>query len=272
MRLGQLAIAAALIGAVAPACAGVLEFTGPLVQGGLVEGHVEPGSSVAVDGRAVRVSPEGIFLMGFGRDATEATVEVTHKDGTREQRRLEVGKRAFDIQRIEGLPEKMVTPPPELMERIRLEGEKVDQVRRRDDARTDFLAGFAWPAIGPISGVYGSQRILNGEPRAPHYGVDIAAPRGTPVLAPADGIVTMVADLYFTGWTVILDHGFGLSSVLMHMDAALVHEGQRVKRGDPLGKLGATGRVTGPHVHWGMNLFRTRLDPALLVPPMPKPE
>ncbi|MCC6471269.1 MAG: M23 family metallopeptidase [Alphaproteobacteria bacterium] len=268
-----MAFAAVLLLLCAPiARADPVTFTGPLTQGGLVEGHVAPGSKVSVDGAPVRVSPEGVFLAGFGREAVKAIVEVASPDGSRETKVLAVAPRKFDIQRVDGLPERMVTPPPEVLERIKAEGAMVREVRRRDDARTDFLAGFLWPVTGPISGVYGSQRILNGQPRAPHYGVDIAVPTGTPIMAPADGMVTMIADLYLTGWTVILDHGHGLSSVFMHLSEVAAKDGQRMGRGAPIGKAGATGRATGPHLHWGLNLFETRLDPQLLAPPMPKPE
>ncbi len=270
MRRPAAAAALALVVAAAPARAGALEFSGAFVQGGLVQGRAEPGATVALDGRPVRVSPEGVFLLGFGRDAAKATLEVTGPAGSRETRVLEIEKRKFDIQRIDGLPEAFVTPPPEVEARIKQEGELVDRARRRDDARTDFLKGFDWPVQGRVSGVYGSQRVLNGKPRAPHYGVDIAGPVGTPVLAPAPGVVTLAADLYFTGWTVILDHGHGLSSVFMHMAEATAKEGQRLAKGEQVGRLGATGRATGPHLHWGMNLFGVRLDPQLLAPPMPQ--
>jgi murein DD-endopeptidase MepM/ murein hydrolase activator NlpD len=156
------------------------------------------------------------------------------------------------------------------MERITRERATLAALRAVDSATPNFAAGFHWPAIGRISGVYGSQRILNGEPRAPHYGVDVAGAVGTPIKAPAAGIVTLAADLYFTGWTVILDHGHGLSSVFMHLDSIAATQGQALKKGEVLGKLGATGRATGPHLHWGLNLFETRLDPQLLVPPMPE--
>ena len=261
-----------MLAAFVPSRAATLEVAGQAVQGGLVQGRVDPGSAVMVDGRPVRVSPDGEFLIGFGREATKAALEIAYPDGKRERRDIAVAPRRFDIQRIDGLPEKMVTPPPEALERIKRENEQVAAVRRRDDARTDFRAPFQWPVLGRISGVYGSQRILNGQPRAPHYGVDIASPVDTPIRAPADGIVTLAADLYFTGWTVILDHGHGLSSVFMHMNAIAAEAGQRLRQGDMLGRLGATGRVTGPHLHWGMNWFSTRLDPALLVPPMPPAE
>jgi murein DD-endopeptidase MepM/ murein hydrolase activator NlpD len=254
----------------APAKAQDVAFSGPLVQGGLVEGRAQPGSKVALDGRPLRVSPEGVFLLGFGRDAAKATLEITPPGGAARLHALTVKKRKFDIQRIDGLPEAFVTPPPEMEARIREEGERVDRARKLDDARTDFLEGFIWPVTGRVSGVYGSQRILNGKPRAPHWGVDIAAPVDTPILAPAPGVVTLAADLYFTGWTLILDHGHGLSSVFMHMTRVTAREGQRVRRGEEIGRLGSTGRATGPHLHWGMNLFAVRLDPQLLAPPMPQ--
>ena len=122
---------------------------------------------------------------------------------------------------------------------------------------------------GIITGVYGSRRILNGQPRAPHYGIDIAAPKGTPVIAPQDGIITMVDDLYFTGWTIIMDHGHGLSSTFLHLDQTAVEEGQTVKRGEALGTVGSSGRSTGPHLDWRINLFEKRLDPMLVAGPMP---
>lgn len=245
-------------------------FKGALVQGGLVEGQAPRGTTITADGKPMRVSPDGIFLVGAGRDAKAVALEIVYPDGKREAKPLAVKPRPFAIERIDGLPEKMVTPPPEVQARVKAEGEQVREVRKRDDARLDFHVAFDWPVTGRISGVYGSQRILNGEPRAPHYGVDIAGATGTPIKAPAAGIVTLAADLYLTGWTVILDHGHGLSSVFMHMESLAAKPGQALKKGEVLGKLGATGRATGPHLHWGLNLFETRLDPQLLVPRMPE--
>lgn len=272
MRAARRLVLCALLWA-APALAGPLELDGKLVQGGLVLGRAEPGARVVLDGRAVRVAADGRFVIGFGRDAPpEAVLTVTNPAGAVEERRLAIAQRSYDIQRIDGLPDAMVTPDEADLKRIAVEAERVAAARAVDSAVPYFADGFVWPALGPISGVYGSQRILNGQPRAPHYGVDIASPVDTPIRAPADGIVTLAADLYFTGWTVILDHGHGLSSVFMHMNAIAAEAGQRLRQGDMLGRLGATGRVTGPHLHWGMNWFSTRLDPALLVPPMPPAE
>ncbi len=165
----------------------------------------------------------------------------------------------------------MVTPDAKVLKRIRREAKAIGKIRRLDTAETWFADGFVWPVRGPISGVFGSQRILNGEPRCPHYGVDIAAPRGTPVTAPAPGRVALAeADLYFTGGTVMLDHGHGVSSVFSHLDRVSVTVGQVLRRGEALGTVGASGRATGPHLDWRVNWFAERLDPALLVGPMEK--
>lgn len=246
---------------------------GEFIQGGLVVGQVPAGSRVVHDGRVVRVGPDGHFILGFDRDApVESQLVVALPDGAEVQRRLQVQARDYDIQRIDGLPERKVTPKPEDLARIRADSAAVGQARRRDDARTDFLSGWRWPVIGRVSGIYGSQRILNGEAKRPHFGVDIAAPEGTPVYAPADGIVSLLhPDMFYSGVTLLLDHGHGLSTSYLHLKRALVQEGEAVRQGQVIGEVGATGRATGPHLHWGMNLFRTRLDPGLLVGPMPEP-
>lgn len=253
-----------------PVQASDLAFEGDFVQGGLVIGRTTPGSAVQVDGRTVRVSPEGLFLMGFDRDAgNNVELHVTDPDGGNLVRRLSVAPRKFQIQRIDGLPPKKVTPDPAVLERIRAENALIQAARRKDTAETFFQTPFIWPVHGRISGVFGSQRILNGKPRSPHSGVDIAAPTGTPVVACADGVVSLIhPDMFFTGKTVVIDHGHGLSSVYIHMSEIQVREGQRIGQGIQIGKVGASGRATGPHLHWGVSLFQTRLDPALMVPAM----
>jgi len=249
-----------------------VRLDGPRVQGGLLRGRVPPGSTVEYEGEAVRVSADGWFLVGFGRDAPpEAEFAVTYPNGRRERQLLEVERREYDIQRIDGLPPSKVTPSEEDLARIRREVRIVGQAREIDDARTDFLSGFQWPVRGIISGVYGSQRILNGEPRRPHFGIDIAAPQGTPVMAPTDGVVTLAhPDMYFSGGTMIVDHGHGLSSAFLHLSRILVDRGERVVQGQVIAEVGSTGRSTGPHLDWRINLFGRRLDPSLLVGPMPK--
>ncbi len=254
-----------------PAQAAELVLEGDFLQGGLVYGQAAPGAEVTLDGRRVRVTAAGRFIFGFGRDAPpDAVLEVVWLDSRVELRQLAVAKREYNIQRIDGLPPKMVTPPESVLARIRAENGRIAEARAVDRAEPLFESGFVWPALGPISGVYGSQRVLNGEPKRPHFGVDVAAPVGTPVVAPADGVVAIADDdMYYTGGTVILDHGHGLTSAYLHMKEVLVKEGARVRQGDPIGSVGATGRVTGPHLDWRINWFDQRLDAALLVPPMP---
>ena len=221
----------------------------------------------------MRVSGEGWLLVGFGRDAApEAEVVITGPDGGRERIVLAVAPREYRKERIDGLPAAKVAPRDEgELARIEREARRVAEARTLDDPRTDFRSGFRWPVTGRISGVYGSQRILNGEPRQPHYGVDIAAPAGTKVRAPADGLITFAEpDLFLSGGTLIVDHGHGLSSAFLHLSRILAKPGDRVRRGKPIAEVGATGRATGPHLDWRVNLFERRLDPALLVGPMPK--
>jgi murein DD-endopeptidase MepM/ murein hydrolase activator NlpD len=250
-----------------------LSFTGEPVQGGLLFGLTAPGARVQVDGRPVRVSPNGAFLVGFGREQIDpVTVSVIGEDGITLSRTLDIRPRVYSIQRVDGLPGSRVTPPPEVSQRIAREAARISLARNHDDDRADFESGFIWPLQGPITGVYGSQRILNGEPRQPHYGVDIAAPSGTPVVAPADAVVSLVEpDMYFSGGTLLMDHGHGLSSTFIHLSKILVAQDQQVKQGQVVAEVGATGRASGPHLDWRMNLFETRLDPAQVVGPMPEP-
>lgn len=248
-----------------------LRLEGELAQGHLVVGHTDPAARVRFDDRTVRVSPAGVFLIGFGRDAAAGQrLVVELPDGPRIERELTIAERDYAIQRVDGVPPETVDPPDSAMERIREEIRRVRQARLRDDPRTDFDAEFQWPVHGPITGVYGSQRIYNGEPGRPHYGIDIAAPAGTPVRAPAAGRVTLADDaLYFSGGTLILDHGHGLSSTFLHLQRLTRERGDHVERGEIIGEVGASGRATGPHLDWRLNLLDRRLDPATLVGPMP---
>lgn len=244
-----------------------LELNGEAVQGGLMFGRAEPGSAVRLDGLDVMVSDTGRFVIGFGRDESGTRIlSVNGPGGAEETIELTVAARDYRIERVDGLPPRTVTPDPESLERIRRDAALVRSARALRDERTDYAAGFAWPARGRISGVYGSQRVLNGEPRRPHFGVDVAAPTGTPVLAPAPGIVTLAEpDLYYSGGTLVLDHGQGLSSSFLHLSALHVAVGDRVETGDLIAEIGATGRATGPHLDWRMNWLDKRVDPQLLV-------
>jgi len=255
------------LAAVDSAAACDIPLQGQAVQGGLVIGRAPVGAQVRIDGRRVRVAPDGLFLLGFGRDApATSTVKVGAVICT-----ISVEKRAYKITRINGLPKGKVTPTkPADLKRIKADNAAIGKVRKLDTAITDFAGGFQWPLKGRISGVYGSQRFLNGKPRRPHNGVDVAAKAGTPIRAPAPGRVALVhQDMFFSGKTLMIDHGHGLSSVYIHMNAITVKPGQRVKTGDLIGKVGMTGRATGPHLHWGMSLFKTHLDPAVISGPMP---
>lgn len=254
-----------------PSAVSALELDGPLTQGGVVRGEVQPGSEVVFDGRQLQVSENGRFVFGLDRDAPKRMrLEVTRPDGEALVRDLEVAQREYDIQRIDGLPPRKVTPNAEDLKRIRREAALIREARLRNDPRADFATDWIWPVTGPISGVYGSQRILNGEPRRPHYGWDIAVPTGTPVKAPAPGVVTLVHDdMFFSGGTLLLDHGHGLTSAFLHLSRITVSEGQRVAKGEKIAEVGATGRVTGAHLDWRMNWFDKRVDPRTLVGPMP---
>lgn len=246
-----------------------IQLTGPFEQGGLVRGTADPGDTITLDGKSVRVGPRGEIVFGFHRDApATAVLAITHRDGRREQRILTVVPRAWDIQRIDGLPPAQVTPPPEVLDRIKRDTTLINAAKGHDDPTPRFLSGFTWPASGRISGIFGSQRILNGEPRAPHYGMDIAAPVGAPITAPMDGKVTLAEpDLYFNGGTVILDHGHGLITLYVHMSRLDVKVGQEVRQGTLIGAVGKTGRATGPHLHWGLEWKGARLDPQRVLPP-----
>ncbi len=246
---------------------------GKFVQGGLVVGKTLPGSRVFQDDQALRVSAAGDFLLGFTRDAPpESKIRVELPTGEVMEETLTVEARDYRIQRIDGLPDRKVRPrSAEDLAHIRRDVGAVRKARARDHDRQDFLVGFDWPVTGPISGVYGSQRILNGEPRRPHFGVDVAAPVGTPVRAPAPGVVTLAdPGMFFSGGTLIIDHGHRLSSSFLHLSKLHVAVGERVEKGDLIAEVGATGRVTGAHLDWRMNLRDRRIDPQLLVPPMPE--
>ena len=243
------------------------------LQGGLLWGQVAPGTEVSADGKPVPVMLDGAFLVGIGRDAKAEITLVTEADARCEQV-VAIGQRDYRIQRVEGVPQKTVTPPEEVLERIARERALVREAKSMRLERPEFLrwvrSGLSWPATGRISGVYGSQRFYNGTPGSPHYGVDVARPTGHPVVAPGPGIITLAEpDLFYSGGTVILDHGYGLSSSFLHLSEVLVEVGDEVAQGTLLGKVGATGRATGPHLDWRMSWFDQRIDPQLLVPPMP---
>ncbi|MBJ6979516.1 M23 family metallopeptidase [Luteimonas sp. MC1895] len=236
-------------------------------QGALVLGKVPAGSRVEHAGRVLRSTGYGTVVFGVGRDASgPLEVQVIRPDGSRTAARIEVDPRDWPMERVNGVPPKTVDPPPAIAERIRREQARVTAARTRDDDRADFARPFIRPVEGRISGRFGSGRIYNGKPGAGHSGMDIAAPTGTPVQAPAAGIVTFAdPGLYLTGGTVVIDHGHGVSSNFLHLSRIDVAEGERVEQGQAFAAVGATGRATGPHLHWGMNWFDVRVDPLLVL-------
>ena len=247
---------------------------GQWTQGGLIVGKTRPGAKVWLDGREVSVAPDGRFVFGLDRDASlKAELKLEVPGTAPVTRHYKVKKRKYDIQTVTGLPPEQVTPPPEALERIKRDAELSRAARERNSAREDLFKGFTWPCTGRISGVFGSQRILNGVPKQPHYGVDVAVPIGTPVHAPQSGVVSLASpDMYYTGGTVMIDHGYGVTSTLMHLSKVLVKEGDEVKQGQVVAESGMTGRANGPHLDWRVSWFDTRVDAQLLAGPMPDAE
>ncbi len=249
--------------------AGAAEWRGEPAQGALLTGRTTPGSRLALDGRAVRVSPDGLFAFGFGRDhGPSSTLSVTHPGGRAEARSLAIARRQWDVQSITGLPPAQVTPDETALRRITAERERLGAARAADTPLTHFAEPMAWPARGRISGIFGSQRVLNGQPRQPHYGLDVAGPVGTPVNAALAGRVTLSGDFFFFGGLLVVDHGHGVNTLYAHLSERLVAEGEEVSRGQRIALMGATGRVTGPHLHFSLSWYQTWLDPQPLLPPV----
>ena len=250
------------------ALAGTPLIEGELTQGSLLRAKLPPNSKVKLNGELIKVAPSGDFVFGFGRDAALMHSLSWQLSGESHWKRMPITltKRSYPTERIEGVEQKYVSPPPDVLERIGQDNREVAQARTYNTDSLYFAADFILPAQGRISGVYGSQRIFNGEPRRPHFGLDIANKIGTPVVAPAAGIVRLAhPDMYYSGGTLILDHGFGVSSTFIHLSALHVEVGQKVEQGQLIADIGATGRVTGPHLDWRVNWFKERLDPGLLV-------
>ena len=238
-------------------------FDGKFIQGSFILGKTEPGSEVFIDKQKVKVTSDGYFAFGLGRDRkNDVVITINEKKIVKK-----VFKRKYKIQRIDGLEEKKVTPPEEVYERIKRENKWIGEVRAINSDLTFFKNKFAIPVENAIiTGVYGSQRILNGKPKWPHYGLDFAADEGTKIKAMLDGTVTLAEpDLFYTGGTLIFDHGHGISTLYMHMEKILVKKGQKIKQGDIIGTVGSTGRATGAHLDVRLNWFQIRLDPATVL-------
>ena len=243
------------------------EFNGKFIQGHFIIGKTDPSSKVKIDKKQIRVSKDGYFAFGLARDRKYDVVITIEKNGVKEKITKRVQKRKYNIQRIDGLEEKMVTPPEEVYERIKKDNKLIAKARAVDTSLDYFKDKFIIPVDDAIiTGVYGSQRILNGEPKWPHYGLDFAQKEGAPVKAMINGTVTLAeTDLYYTGGTLIFDHGHGISTLYMHLNEIFVKKGQKVKQGEVIGTVGATGRATGAHLDVRLNWFGVRLDPATVL-------
>lgn len=246
-------------------------WQGSWQQGGLLLGQIKPDYRVSFAGEQIETTVDGRFLFGLGRNAQgPSTFVISSPDGTEIEEQYAVAEREYKIQRVVGVPQQTVKPPAEQLQRIRSDSALVIKARREVTTVTDFLDGFIKPIDGPVTGVYGSQRFYNGVPKSPHYGIDYAAPKGANVIAPAAGVVRLAhRDLFYSGGTLIIDHGHGLSSSFLHLSDILVSEGSRVERGDSIALVGSTGRSTGPHLDWRMNWRNVRVDPELVLKALP---
>lgn len=245
-----------------------LNLKGKPTQGGLIIAQTNKTANVKVNGNDVDVTDDGYFMFGFGRfDEKPIHLTITYQDISYKAI-IPVTTREFPTETINGLPSNKVTPPDSVYAQIKADNIKVAKARSFLEYRKDFLQQFIWPSQGRVSGVYGSRRILNGKPKRPHYGMDIANKTGTEVVAPASGIVRMAeTGMYYTGGTIIIDHGYGLSTTFMHLSQVNVKAGSPIAQGEKIGEIGMTGRATGPHLDWRLNLGKTRLDPQLIIPP-----
>ena len=241
---------------------GAIEFKGKFLQGHYIVGITDPSAEIIIDKKQIRVSKDGYFVFGIGRDRKFDVTITKIVNGESEKIIKKVLKRKYNIQRIDGLEESKVTPPESVYKRIKEENNRIGEARAINSDLPFFKNHFIIPVKGIISGVYGSQRILNGKPKWPHYGIDIAAKKGTKIKSSATGVVTMAeSDLYYTGGTIIMDHGHGISTIYSHLETLNVKVGDEILQGDVIGTVGSTGRSTGPHLDFRVNWFQTRLDP-----------
>ena len=239
-----------------------IEFQGKFIQGHFILGKTNPKAKIIVGKKEVKISKDGFFVFGIDRDRKFDLTFTKILDEKKSIITKTVLKRKYNIQRIDGLEESKVTPPESVYKRIKKENNAIGEARAINSNLNFFKDKFIMPVEGIISGVYGSQRILNGKPKWPHYGIDIAAKQGTMIKSSGAGVVTMAEDdLYYTGGTIIMDHGHGISTIYSHLENILVSVGDKINQGDVIGTVGSTGRSTGPHLDFRVNWFQTRLDP-----------
>ena len=243
-----------------------IEFKGKFLQGHYIIGITDPSAQIIIGKKEVKVSEDGYFVFGIDRDRKFDLIITKIQNGKKQKIIKKVLKRKYNIQRIDGLEESKVTPPESVYKRIKDENNKIGKARAINSDLSFFKNQFIMPVKGIISGVYGSQRILNGKPKWPHYGIDIAAKQGTMIKSSGSGIVTMAEeDLYYTGGTIIMDHGHGISTIYSHLETVIVSVGDKINQGDIIGTVGSTGRSTGPHLDFRVNWFQTRLDPMSVI-------
>ena len=244
-------------------------ISGYPVEGNLIVARTNPYNKIKINNEFLEIDESGIFVFGFHRDE-ENPIKLVIINNENEQFKTSIKpiKRVYKIQRIDGLKKSMVTPPEDTISRIKSDRKKVNRARKVKLEMGDFIQGFDWPLKGLITGVYGSQRILNDIPKSPHFGIDISVPIGTSVKAPASGIITLTEDLYYSGYTVILNHGLNINSTFLHLSEINVNVGERIGRGDLIGHSGDTGRSTGPHLDWRIDWNGKRLDAEMLAGPM----
>jgi murein DD-endopeptidase MepM/ murein hydrolase activator NlpD len=242
-----------------------VQLTGEIKQGGLIVGKTSPTNKVYFNDRLLKVSNAGDFVFGFGRDDVEAHIlKVVEPNGETEQRTLTPTKREYKIQRVNGIAKKIMDPDPKAVARAKEDSKQVKAARKTDSELVEFAGGFIPPIKGVVTGVYGSQRVYNGVPKTPHFGLDYAGKKGDPVKAPATGVVVLnVPDMFYSGGTMIIDHGHGINSTFLHLSDSYVKVGEKVEQGQVVAAVGSTGRSTGPHLDWRVNWFDMRLDPAL---------
>ena len=246
--------------------ASAIEFTGKFIQGHFILGKTDPGSKIIIDKKEIKVSQDGYFVFGIDRDRKFDILITKISNYKKEKITKKIFKRKYKIQKIDGLPENKVTPPESVYKRIKKENNAIGEARAINSDLNYFKNKFIMPVDGIITGVYGSQRILNGKPKWPHYGIDIAAKKGTMIKSSGSGTVTMAEDdLYYTGGTIIMDHGHGISTIYSHLESVMVSVGDKINQGDIIGTVGSTGRSTGPHLDFRVNWFQTRLDPMSVI-------
>ena len=248
-----------------------IQLSGEMVQGALIVGKTQATNTVMLNEQTLPVSKKGDYVFAFSRDdKAEYTLTVTTPTGDVEQKSFKPAPREYKISRLEGISKKIMNPNKKAQTRSAQDSAAIGKVRKISSDLTHFSQGFIAPRSSRITGVYGSQRFYNGVPKNPHYGVDYAGNIGAPVKAPASGtIILWEPDMFYSGGTLVIDHGHGITSNFLHLSASLVNVGDKVKQGEVIAKVGNSGRVTGPHLDWRMNWHKVRFDPQLAMKVLP---